>query len=131
MFVSAYICQLLLWLGTELCFAEWCTPEVDAREANKIFADGDGEMLFYWNKQFVGTTVITRLFNMDGTQDICTSLVKKAYYKGYDEPHIECITPNDANPEGRYWSLPWSRLQGNMILLTWDVCAERLGINVS
>ena len=124
--MSTFCCS-----GTQLCFGEWCTEEVDKRESNKLFANGDGEMLFYWNKKYVGATVVTRLFDPDGTQDIRVSLIKKGYYQGYPEPHIECITPNDPNQDARYWSLPWSSLQGNMILLTWDVCLQKLGINVS
>ena len=68
--------------GAQLCFNEWCSEELDKRESPKIFADNDGDLIFYFDRKLVGSTVITRLFDPDGNQDIRASLVKKVYIKG-------------------------------------------------
>ena len=117
--------------GVKLCFEDWNSAEEDCEKAPKVWSDDAGDVLFYWDRKYLGTTVITRLFESDGSQEIRSSLIRKVYDGAeFDEPNVEFITPNDANPDTRYWSLPWSRLQGHVMVLTWDVCKRDLNIDV-
>ena len=61
---------------------------------------------------------------------IRSSLIRKVYDgDDWEEPNVEFITPNDVS-NSRYWSLPWSQLQGHVMLLDWETVQNELGINV-
>ena len=87
-----------------------------------------GNLVFYWNRCYLGCLCITRIFENDlQSEDIRVGIVWKEL-KGEDYPEgmeILIITPNDS-----YWNMPWSRLQGNFLIIDFATARSELGIDV-
>ena len=116
--------------GTSFAAQEWPSRETDVAKSTHIWETGLGTMIFVWDVKWCGTIVVTRLFNDDETEDILSGILHSELDEGENaDPYIQLISPNETE-EHRYWSMEFSQLSGNLMILNFETAEEHLGLNV-
>ena len=52
-----------------MCFDLWIGAEEDETKSKELWISNAGEIIFYWDRGYLGTCVITRLFDVNGAQN--------------------------------------------------------------
>ena len=120
----------MLCTGTSYAAQEWPSRETDVTKSTHIWQAGLGRMIYVWDTKWCGTFVVTRLFNDDESEDILSGILQSECDEGENvDPYIQLISPNESEDD-RYWSMPFSQLCGNLMIIDFDIAEEHLGINV-
>lgn len=82
--------------------------------------DGD------WNDEWLGFVVIARAFTDDG-EEVVSGVLHSVLTEGTN-PWIQIISPSD--PAHRYWSMLWSDLRGECVIVPSEQVEKQFGINV-
>ena len=112
----------------QACLATWPSPEEEKIKCKKVWDAQQGNLVYYWNRIYLGCLCITRIFENDlESEDVRVGIVWKElrgelYPEGME---ILIITPNDS-----YWNMPWARLQGNFLIIDFATAKSELGIDV-
>lgn len=109
------------------CLETWPSAEEDTRRSQKIWNEQNGNLIYYWNRCYLGALCVTRVFEDDGaTEDIRAGIIWKEL-RGEDYPEMEVLI---ISPTESYWNMPWSTLQGNLLVISFEVAKTELGIDV-
>ena len=113
--------------GSEVTFEEWPSKEIDENVTNQLWDLGVGKTLDGdWSDEWLGYVVIARAFTDDG-EEILSGILHSVLTEGSD-PWIQIISPSD--PDHRYWSMKWSDLCGECVIVPSEQVEQKFGINV-
>lgn len=121
----------MLVSGAQAAYNAWISEEDDLERSREIWNDLDGDLVYYFDKAYIGAFCITRLTDPDGTEECRSGII----YTVIDDPHLEefevqVLTPSERRNNKKFWSLRWSMFQGNLLVLDFDTVKNRLGLDV-
>ena len=117
--------------GAQAAYDAWISESDDLSRSRQIFDDLDGDLVYYFDRCYIGALCITRLTEADGSEECRSGIV----YTIIDDPsldefEVQVCTPSEPRNNKKFWSLRWSLFQGNLLIITFETARTRLGIDV-